>query len=277
MKRIAAIGSLILVSTAVLATESKIDYQILADRTPFHWPVNESTILYSLSQMPGYKFRMDYDSEVHGMYLSFLKGGKVVFSFKGHKHSVFKIHEDILYYPIFHYSSSGLKIVAYDLKNGKELWRKSIMGIGRVKHSAYRNVITLNVNSDVVTILGHENYGDYIEFVDRKSGDTVGHRTYNMSLKQKRHLVEPKDAGKSKTSSPKRSTKAESPAAPKVTAVPAKKLKLPKSKGNATSDISLFDVLISIPLPFVFGILLATVGLIVILVYFVRHKGEPSQ
>lgn len=165
------------------ADESKVDYQKLADRTEFHWRAEESTILWSLSQMPhGYTFRMDYDPAAHGMSLSFLKDGDVVFIFRGHKHSVFKIHDDVLYYPIFHYSASGCQIAAYDLKQGNELWKTSVRGIGGVDHSAYRNVITLDVSDDVVSIHGHESFGDYIEFLDRASGQTVGHRTYNMKF-----------------------------------------------------------------------------------------------
>lgn len=194
MKRFIAFLALAVVST-VLAVAGEVDYQKLADRTDFHWQAEQSTILYSLSQMPGkYKFRLDYDPAKHGMTFSFLKTEKVVFTFRGHKHSVFKIHDDILYYPVFHFSSSGCQVVAYDLTKRKELWRKSVKGIGGVKHSAYRNLITLDVNTDVVTIRGHESFGDYIEFLDRNSGDTVGHRTYNMRFKQKRNSAEPKDA-----------------------------------------------------------------------------------
>ena len=194
MKRFTAFLALAIAST-VLAVACEIDYQKLADRTDFHWRAEESTILYSLSQMPGeYKFRLDYDPAGHGMTFSFLKNEKVVFTFKGHEHTVFKIHDGVLYYPLFHFSSSGCRVVAYDLEKKKELWKKSVKGIGPVEHSAYRNIITLDVNTDVVTIHGHESFGDYIEFLDRTSGETVGHRTYNMRFKQKLNSAEPKDA-----------------------------------------------------------------------------------
>lgn len=194
MKRFAVFTTLAAISTA-FAIAGEVDYQKLADRTDFHWRAEESTILYSLSQMPGeYRFRLDYDPAAHGMTFSFLKDENIVFTFKGHKHSVFKIHEGVIYYPIFHFSSSGCQVVAYDLEKRKELWRKRVRGIGGVLHSAYRNLITLDVNADVVTIHGHESFGDYIEFLDRNSGDTVGHRTYNMRFKRKGNSVEPKDA-----------------------------------------------------------------------------------
>ena len=99
MKRFAAFLTLTVIST-VLAVAGEVDYQKLADRTDFHWRAEESTILYSLSQMPGeYKFRLDYDPTEHGMTFSFLKAKNVVFTFRGHKHSVFKIHDGVLYYP----------------------------------------------------------------------------------------------------------------------------------------------------------------------------------
>ena len=194
MKRFAAFLALAAACT-VLAVAGDVDYQKLADRTNFHWQAEESTVLYSLSQMPGeYKFGLDYDPAVHGMTFSFLKNAKVVFTFTGHKHSVFKIHDGVLYYPVFHFSSSGCQVVAYDLEKKKELWKTSVKGIGGVLHSAYRNLITLDVNTDVVTIHGHESFGDYIEFLDRNSGEMVGHQTYNMKFKQKRKSAEPKDA-----------------------------------------------------------------------------------
>jgi hypothetical protein len=194
VKRLAMMPALVAIST-VPTGAGKVDYQKLADRTEFHWRAEESSVLYSLSQMPHeYNFRLDYDPAKHGMAFSFLKSQKVIFTFKGHKHSVFKMHGEVLYYPVFHFSSSGCQIVAYDLKRGKELWKTSLKGIGPVQHSAYRNLITLDVNDDVVTVNGHESLGDYIEFLDRNSGKTVGHRTYNMRFKRKRNSAEPKDA-----------------------------------------------------------------------------------
>jgi hypothetical protein len=55
------------------------------------------------------------------MTFSFLKTEKVVFTFRGHKHSAFKIRDDILYYLVFHFSSSGCQVVAYDLTKRTEL------------------------------------------------------------------------------------------------------------------------------------------------------------
>ena len=61
MKRFATLLTLGALST-LLAVAGEVDYQKLADRTDFHWQAEESTILYSLSQMPHeYKFRLDYD------------------------------------------------------------------------------------------------------------------------------------------------------------------------------------------------------------------------
>jgi hypothetical protein len=186
MKQVLFVLVLGVCGITLAADEPKVDYQKLADRSEFHWRAEQSTILYSLSQMPhGYTFRMDYDPAAHGMSLSFLEGGDVVFTFKGHKHSVFKIYGDVLYYPIFHFSSSGCQVVAYDLKKGEEVWKTSAKGIGGVLHSAYRNLITLDVSDDVVIIHGHESFGDYIEFLDRTSGQTIGHRTYNMKFKRR--------------------------------------------------------------------------------------------
>ena len=186
MKQVATFLTLGLLST-LLVGAGEVDHQNLDDKTDFHWQADESTILYSLSQMPHeYKFRLDYDPAESGMNLTFLKAENVVITFRGHEHSVFKIHDDILYYPAFHFSSSGCQIVAYDLKSKKELWRKKVKGIGSVLHSAYQNLITLDVNDNVVTIHGHESNGDYIESLDRNSGDIVSHQEYNIIFNKRR-------------------------------------------------------------------------------------------
>lgn len=165
------------------ASAQGIDYQKAADGSRFQWKNEESTILHSMEQMDHeYTFRFDYIPAKHEMTLSFLKDGEPAFAFVGHKNSVFRIHKDVLYYPVFQPSSSGCQIAAYDLKNKKELWKKSVKGIGEVLHSAYSNLITLDVNDDVVIIHGHEGFGDYIEFLDTRTGKTLGHKTFNMKF-----------------------------------------------------------------------------------------------
>jgi hypothetical protein len=82
MKQYAIFLTLGALST-LLVGAGEVDYQKLADRTDFHWQADESTILYSLSQMPHeYKFRLDYDPAENGMNLSFLKEENAVFTFR---------------------------------------------------------------------------------------------------------------------------------------------------------------------------------------------------
>ena len=168
-------------ATAVNAFADQIDHQKMLDRSGFHFQVNEASIMHSMSQVPHeYTFRMEHIPAKNSVSYSIRKDDQERFRMEAHKYSVFRIQNDILYYSLGHYSSSGCEIVAYDLGKKTERWKVSVKGIGPVQHSAYRNIVTLDVNDDVVTIHGHESFGDYIECLDIKTGKRLAHRTYNM-------------------------------------------------------------------------------------------------
>jgi len=107
-----------------------------------------------------------------------LLGKKEVYTWLGHVNSVFRIQEDRLYYARFHPISSGGSVVAVDLKTGKELWDSPLQGIGLVEHSAYRNLMNLDANLEVVWVWGNE-MGRYLEYKDVTTGKTVGRRIFS--------------------------------------------------------------------------------------------------
>src|SRR5207244_1830195 len=110
--------------------------------------------------------------------LRFTKDGKEAFSLDGHSGTVFVVKEGILYYA--HYSSarSGCFVIAYNLANGKELWKTRLKGIGEIVHFGYDNSVALSLVDGAIRVLGHESAGNYIEFVDLKEGKTVGNRVF---------------------------------------------------------------------------------------------------
>ena len=73
---------------------------------------------------------------------------------------------------------AGGHIVAVDLKTGKELWESPLEGIGPIQHSAYRTLLNLTANHDVVSVYGNESMGRYYEIKDAKTGKTVGNRVF---------------------------------------------------------------------------------------------------
>ena len=65
-----------------------------------------------------------------------------------------------------------------DLKTGKELWTSPLKALGPIEHSAYKNLMTLDANHDVVSLYGNESMGRYLEIKDAGTGETVGHKLF---------------------------------------------------------------------------------------------------
>ncbi|HEV3444887.1 MAG TPA: hypothetical protein VG099_09605 [Gemmataceae bacterium] len=45
-------------------------------------------------------------------------------------------------------------------------------------YSKFSNRVTIETDGKVLTVHGHESFGDYLEFVDVESGKTLGHREF---------------------------------------------------------------------------------------------------
>jgi hypothetical protein len=172
-------GVLPLSGARVSAAEA-IDYQKTADVAEWRWPMGMSNPLDCISQC-GDKYDISLVSPKNdrsALTITVLLGGKTIYSWQGHRDSVFRILDDRLYYATFHPSSSGGRIVAVDLAIGKELWTSELRALGGITHFAYHTVLSLDCNREVVTIIGNESMGRYIEFKRVDSGQTVGHKIF---------------------------------------------------------------------------------------------------
>jgi hypothetical protein len=181
---------LIGVLSPVHAQDAKINYQKAADAADFKWSEKEASVLYSLSAYSGddevqlirnprkQRWPLDYT-------IRFLRDNKPVLSITGHRYTVFKAVEDMVYYADFSFVSSGCTIVAYDLNQQKQLWRTQLQAMGMVSHSEYFNTITLDADERVISVFGREISGDYLEYLDARSGKTVGHKIFRIGNKIK--------------------------------------------------------------------------------------------
>ena len=161
-------------------SKTGIDYQKIADSASWGWEVEKASPFWGISQA-GEKYSIVMVSKPNDRYnLTFkvLLGEKEAYTWLGHVNSVFRIQEDRLYYARFHPISSGGSVVAVDLKTGKELWDSPLQGIGLVEHSAYRNLMNLDANLEVVWVWGNE-MGRYLEYKDVTTGKTVGRRIFS--------------------------------------------------------------------------------------------------
>lgn len=171
-------GVLALSGSQVIAAEA-IDYQKTADGAEWRWHAEMANPLACIAQC-GDKYDINILSSKNrdDLAISVLLGTQTIYSWKGHQDSVFRILDDRLYYAKFHPSSSGGIIVAVDLTTGKELWTSELKALGSIIHSAYRSSLNLDCNREVVTILGNESMGRYIEFKRVDIGQTVGHKIF---------------------------------------------------------------------------------------------------
>ena len=168
-----------------VSSTSKLDYQKTVDGARWGWSEKMSNPLGCITQC-GRKYDihlLSMKDDRYGLIITVLLDDQKVYTWQGHRHSVFRILYDRLYYAKFHPSSSGGSIVAVDLNTGKELWSSRLKGLGSISHSAYMNLMTLNANTEVVTVYGNESMGRYIEIKDTLTGETVGHRVFQTSRK----------------------------------------------------------------------------------------------
>jgi hypothetical protein len=167
---------------AAPAPEQK-DYQKVADTEEWQWKPESATATGSAKS-----FRGDFQADVAvndsgATIVKFAKGDEIVFTLEGHAWTVFAGRGNVVYYADFIPQSSGCSVIAYDLKAKKQVWKTNLKGLGPIDHTKYRNAVILDIKDDAVHILGNESAGKYVEYLDLKSGKTVGHRVFDKNQK----------------------------------------------------------------------------------------------
>jgi hypothetical protein len=176
---LSVLGALALAAAAPLPPQP--DYQRLADDAKWEWAPDRANLIWSLT-----RFQAEYQVDVikkpntfGQLTIRFSKEpGKPILTLEGHYASTFLADDNVLYYAEYHPSSSGCALVAFDLANKRELWKTHLKGIGPIDHTKYSNHVALDFVGGAIKVLGHEAAGDYIEFVDLKTGKTAGHRVF---------------------------------------------------------------------------------------------------
>ena len=159
----------------------KARYQHKADEAVWRWDEDRANVSASVARYKGgydLEFKWNAPERASVATICFRKDGKEVFVLKGHHRTQFAQQGSVLYYADFQPSATGCAVIAYDLERGKQLWKTNLKGLGPIGHKDYRNAVLLDVNREVVAVWGEECLGRYLEFVDVKSGTTVGHRLF---------------------------------------------------------------------------------------------------
>ena len=158
------------------------DYQKIADKEEWKWEKEQASVFFSQKQ---YKGGCEVELQKPGLEggianttIRFKDGDKEVLSMIGHDGTVFVERKNDLYYADFSQYSSGCSMIAYDLKAKKRHWKADLKGLGPIDHTKYHNAVILEFKDDALHILGMESAGKYVEYVELKSGKTLGHKVF---------------------------------------------------------------------------------------------------
>ena len=166
---------------AAPAPEEK-DYQKIADKEEWKWTPERASARDSAKHFKGDFHAEAVEKDSNGFTIvKFLKGDDVVFSVEGHEGTVFAGKDNVVYYADYSPNASGCSVIAYDLKAKKQVWKTSLKGLGPIRHTRYSNRVILDIKDDAVHVLGKEAAGTYVEYLDLKSGKTVGHRIFEQA------------------------------------------------------------------------------------------------
>jgi hypothetical protein len=157
-----------------------ISHQETVDRLPWRWSGREASLAYSVARhltddevdilpSPGVRYCLT---------IRLKAGDKTVQAFEGHEETVLARWGDRLYLADFSPIASGCTVIAVNLKTGERLWQSPLRGLGPVHHSEYHNRVTIATDGTLITVWGKEASGRYVEFLDCKTGKTVGHKVF---------------------------------------------------------------------------------------------------
>lgn len=169
-----------LVQAAPVPKKTVKDYQKLADETEWKFPERKAVADRLADELKGYQAKVIAEEGASiTVRISDDKKNELL-KWETHSWAVFAQRDGVLYYTDFSPWSSGCAVVAFDLNAKKQLWRADLKGLGGIDHSKYRNEVRMEVlDGDTLRVFGKESAGRYVEFVDRGTGKTIGHKVFD--------------------------------------------------------------------------------------------------
>jgi hypothetical protein len=160
------------------------EYQRRANAKEWQWSNERNQLDYCVkNNLHGYTVRTvpsgrDWPKERR---ISVLDGDEVASTFYGQDNTVFVQIQDVFY--VADFSSDGRhQIVAYDLKARKELWVCLLRGTQSDVYTPSSGVwmppdaFNLEVDGGAILVFGRTRDHRYIEYVDPRSGKTIGYK-----------------------------------------------------------------------------------------------------
>jgi hypothetical protein len=181
MSRIALACGVTFVFAIVGCTPSAKQSPPSQGESEWRWSENEASLQYcARNQLKKYEVQVvrpaNYENSWEPFIVRIVDKGQEIYSFPAHSETVFTQEWDVVYVADFSPIASGCTVVAYDLKERKELWRCPLKGNPPQAHSEYRHQVNITTRPGAVVIYGKESNGRYIEFVDMHAGKTIEHK-----------------------------------------------------------------------------------------------------
>ena len=166
----------------------------LLDGGQYRIPDNYSGLLRSLGNFSAdVNIHIIFDPKnKHRMDFKFVRDGGEILTVRGHEHSAFTSSENTLYFAKYQRDSTGCTVMAYDLASGKQLWQTELHQSQPKGHSGYRNFASIRISSEgeargekkgaAIVITGKESYVDYVEVLDRQTGDSLAIKEYRVGF-----------------------------------------------------------------------------------------------
>ena len=142
------------------------------------WADDQATAEASARRLgDSYKVHIDpIPAKAGALTIKLKQEGRTIYSWEGHRYSVFVGAHNVLYRADFEPNRTGCAVIAYNLKGGKSLWKTHPWGVPVGAHSQYENRINLEIDDRHLVVYGNESFGRYIEILDLNTGKTVGQR-----------------------------------------------------------------------------------------------------
>jgi hypothetical protein len=156
-------------------------YQQKAELAAWRWSESENSIMFCvanrLNQYDVKVVRMAAPASwIDALRLEIWDKNVQLAAFNAHFESVFAAKGDVVYFAKLVPMAAGCEVIAFDLKEKRELWKCYLRGNPPRSHSKYRHQVTIDFEDGVVVVHGKESNGRYIEYIDPTSGTTIGHR-----------------------------------------------------------------------------------------------------
>jgi hypothetical protein len=171
--RIALAAFLVIFATGV-STAGGWDDRL--HKTP--WKFEDKSTLDWVREVAGYDITLARAGGSRVVEVSVRKQGQatVIYRWKATANTPLAIMDDTLYYVAHSEIASGARVVAVELRSGKQRWSTQLKGLGPIAHSQYRNQVWFAIEGGVIEVRSLEAGGKYIELVDLKTGKMLATR-----------------------------------------------------------------------------------------------------